>query len=667
MPYNPSTGVFTRVDNSFSNPVAGTVIDNEDAVELFDDYDSGFTDISTGEQPFIGTVTITPPAGTLDRGVDITQTPAGTNAAPVDYNKITITDSLNNGAFEAHGLMIEHNVGESTLQGGRAAFYSLMNFQSATSGSNPNRNYGAGTFLAYAHDSDGPLNNLTAVNTVTQLYSGATDWAQIAGIEVDISVLPGASVVNKFGVMIAQFDADSAQGSVLDAALILTNYGPSSPGWKDLIQIGGPAGSNYPGAPTGNILRTDGGGTAANGIDLSDTTITGSAFKSNGFAVDGSGGISNSSNILSTGTVRGATFQLGSILFAQTSGVFHQITSADGSAALSLGNAANQYQAASHQFIDDAGTEEFGRWETTGLRLGVAGTKLGAALFSGNTSGTVTVQPQAAAGTPTLTFPSTSGTFAVSATTPLSLSATTGDLTLATVPATLGGTGQTSYAVGDLLYASTTTALSKLADVATGNALISGGVNTAPAWGKIGLTTHISGVLDPANGGTGVANNAAATLTRSGNHALTITTAGATNVTLPTSGTLVAQSTGPITPGISFGGGTTGITYTNRTGSYIRTGEFVWFTVEILLSSKGSSTGAALLTDLPFTANGGFGGVPVFYNNVSGLTGTPGLDGQSGTTTAKLTQLTTSTAVQLDDTNFTNTSFIIFNGMYRVS
>jgi len=54
--------------------------------------------------------------------------------------------------------------------------------------------------------------------------------------------------------------------------------------------------------------------------------------------------------------------------------------------------------------------------------------------------------------------------------------------TLATVVATKGGTGQTSYAVGDLLYASTTTALSKLADVAAGSYLRSGGVNTAPVW-----------------------------------------------------------------------------------------------------------------------------------------------------------------------------------------
>jgi len=84
--------------------------------------------------------------------------------------------------------------------------------------------------------------------------------------------------------------------------------------------------------------------------------------------------------------------------------------------------------------------------------------------------------------------------------------ASTGDVTLAgTLIAVNGGTGYASYAVGDLLYASTTTTLAKLPDVATGNALISGGVNAAPAWGKIGLTTHVSGILGVPNGGSGAA------------------------------------------------------------------------------------------------------------------------------------------------------------------
>ena len=71
-----------------------------------------------------------------------------------------------------------------------------------------------------------------------------------------------------------------------------------------------------------------------------------------------------------------------------------------------------------------------------------------------------------------------------------------------TLPATNGGTGQSLYAVGDLLYADTTTSLARLADIATGNVLLSGGVTTAPAWGKVSLTTAISGTLPLANGGT---------------------------------------------------------------------------------------------------------------------------------------------------------------------
>jgi hypothetical protein len=66
-----------------------------------------------------------------------------------------------------------------------------------------------------------------------------------------------------------------------------------------------------------------------------------------------------------------------------------------------------------------------------------------------------------------------------------------------------GGTNIQSYTIGDLIYATGAAELSKLADVATGNALISGGVGVAPAWGKIGLATHVSGTLGVANGGTG--------------------------------------------------------------------------------------------------------------------------------------------------------------------
>jgi len=78
----------------------------------------------------------------------------------------------------------------------------------------------------------------------------------------------------------------------------------------------------------------------------------------------------------------------------------------------------------------------------------------------------------------------------------------TSDIT-GTLAATNGGTGQSTVTTGDLLYGSATNTWAKLADVVTGNALISGGVGIAPLYGKIGLTTHVSGTLPVANGGTG--------------------------------------------------------------------------------------------------------------------------------------------------------------------
>lgn len=67
-----------------------------------------------------------------------------------------------------------------------------------------------------------------------------------------------------------------------------------------------------------------------------------------------------------------------------------------------------------------------------------------------------------------------------------------------------GGTGFSSYTIGDLIQATTSSTFSKLNSVATGNVLISGGVATVSSWGKVGLATHVSGTLPIANGGTNI-------------------------------------------------------------------------------------------------------------------------------------------------------------------
>lgn len=79
--------------------------------------------------------------------------------------------------------------------------------------------------------------------------------------------------------------------------------------------------------------------------------------------------------------------------------------------------------------------------------------------------------------------------------------------TLSVIPANRGGTGTTSYAVGDLLTANSSSTLSKIADVATGNVLRSGGVGVIPAWGKLNLATDVTGTVSFANLDTSSVNS----------------------------------------------------------------------------------------------------------------------------------------------------------------
>jgi len=77
-----------------------------------------------------------------------------------------------------------------------------------------------------------------------------------------------------------------------------------------------------------------------------------------------------------------------------------------------------------------------------------------------------------------------------------------------------------------------------LSSLGTTTTVLHGNAAGAPTFGAVSLTADVSGILPPANGGTGIANNAAATVTSSGNFAYTRTLTGTTSVTFPTSGTL---------------------------------------------------------------------------------------------------------------------------------
>lgn len=74
-----------------------------------------------------------------------------------------------------------------------------------------------------------------------------------------------------------------------------------------------------------------------------------------------------------------------------------------------------------------------------------------------------------------------------------------------TIPVANGGTNLASYTVGDILYASGTTTIAKLAGAATGQVLVSGGVGVAPSYSATPTITgtNITGI--PPSGVTGVA------------------------------------------------------------------------------------------------------------------------------------------------------------------
>jgi hypothetical protein len=151
----------------------------------------------------------------------------------------------------------------------------------------------------------------------------------------------------------------------------------------------------------------------------------------------------------------------------------------------------------------------------------------------------------------TWTLPNASGT--VITTGNLSGITATGTITSGTwqgtaVGASYGGTGITSYAVGDLVYATGASSLGKLAAVASGSCLISQGVGVAPIWGACG----VAGATTSLNNLSGVNIGATALNSTSNNLNLTTTTSG--NIVLNSAGTIELQDATNVTGNFTASG-----------------------------------------------------------------------------------------------------------------
>lgn len=120
------------------------------------------------------------------------------------------------------------------------------------------------------------------------------------------------------------------------------------------------------------------------------------------------------------------------------------------------------------------------------------------------------------------------------------------------------------------------------------------------------------------------------------------------------------------TPGISFGDGTTGITYSTQAGTYTRINNLYIVTGQIVLSNKGSSSGIARITGLPASVGADTIGVVLGEANFSGLAGAIFMDiDGAADTDVPLREQGASGDSNLNEGHFTNTSQLSFMMCYH--
>jgi hypothetical protein len=240
-----------------------------------------------------------------------------------------------------------------------------------------------------------------------------------------------------------------------------------------------------------------------------------------------------------------------------------------------------------------------------GLNLGLAGVSLGTLGLSGNTSGRAVIQPQAVAGTPTLTLPNATGTLADGASSPLALNATTGNLTCTTCATTTNG------------------------GPVTGTAPV-----TVSAGGAIAIS-GISGIQ-----GTDANLLSAGTVSGTGNSLCTDANGGATTVGCPTGTPALSAVTNPVaSTTFTFPATNTllfnGTAPVSVSGAGTAAGALFTVTAPVGGATTGSATTAGTGGTLAFTGGAGgsgSGGTNAIGGAGGGFTFTAGAGGASSGT-----------------------------------
>lgn len=124
---------------------------------------------------------------------------------------------------------------------------------------------------------------------------------------------------------------------------------------------------------------------------------------------------------------------------------------------------------------------------------------------------------------------------------------------------------------------------------------------------------------------------------------------------------------GTLTLGFNFGGGSTGMSVDTTGGTFTRIGNRIFFEAYFTLTTKGSSTGVANLTGMPYASGASSSTTFVCYaSGMTGLTGAMLGNLAVGSTTIQFIQTAAGGVTSaLSDTVFANGSVVKVHGSYR--
>lgn len=128
---------------------------------------------------------------------------------------------------------------------------------------------------------------------------------------------------------------------------------------------------------------------------------------------------------------------------------------------------------------------------------------------------------------------------------------------------------------------------------------------------------------------------------------------------------------GTFTPLLKFGGSDTGITYGSRVGTWTRHLNRVFFSMSIILTSKGSASGNASIGGLPFPS--GASDISVCAMYADGLDALPSITSLAGYLPGNSSEVGLRYVGDdgnrgfLTDANFKNNTFIVITGSYRIA